>query len=119
MYLRVLKDLKGLSGVLKFKVLKKVNQVVKVKGDNQYHCHLSRNQSYAILGRGFEDKNRRSDLITRFLPKGSKIRYCYEPTNIAWTRESLFWRWRRVKEYYQELFEPDWDSALKAVKSMM
>jgi hypothetical protein len=29
----------------------------------------------------------------------------YEPTNIHSTRDSLFWGWRRVKEYYRDLLE--------------
>lgn len=28
---------------------------------------------------------------------------CYEPTNIYPTRDSSYWGWRRVKEYYQDL----------------
>ena len=31
----------------------------------------------------------------------------YQPTNIEYTRDSLFWSWRRVKEYYQELGEEE------------
>lgn len=29
----------------------------------------------------------------------------YEPTDISATRDSLFWRWRRVSEYYRDLSE--------------
>ncbi len=29
----------------------------------------------------------------------------YEPTNIQATRDSLFWGWRRVKEYYRDIID--------------
>ena len=29
----------------------------------------------------------------------------YEPTNIFFTRDSLYWGWQRVKEYYRDLLE--------------
>ena len=118
MYLRVLRSLKELSGVLKFKVLREVKLVVKGKGDDRYHYQGTERQSYAIQERTFQKKDRKDNIIACSQSKEDNISPCYEPTNIAFTRESLFWRWRRVKEYYQELFEPDWDSTLKVVKSM-
>jgi len=42
----------------------------------------------------------------------------YEPSNIGFTRDSLFWSWRRVKEYYQELREEE-DVKLKELKRLM
>jgi hypothetical protein len=30
---------------------------------------------------------------------------CYEPTNIAARRDSLFWSWRRIAEYFRDLSE--------------
>jgi len=42
-----------------------------------------------------------------FLPGNGNIFPCYESTNILQTRYSLFWSWRRVKRYYDELFEEE------------
>ena len=30
---------------------------------------------------------------------------CYEPTSIQATRDSLFWNWRRVAEYYRDFLD--------------
>ena len=35
------------------------------------------------------------------------IPFLYEPTNIDYTRESLYWSWRRVKEYYENIFQEE------------
>jgi len=43
---------------------------------------------------------------------------CYEATNIHATRDSLFWGWRRVKEYYGEL-EEDLDDRMKELKKLI
>jgi len=43
---------------------------------------------------------------------------CYEATNIHATRDSLFWSWRRVKEYYQDL-EEESDSRMKQMKKLL
>jgi len=45
---------------------------------------------------------------------------CYEPANIDVTRDSLFWRWRRVKEYYRDFLgmEDRRYSSLKTTKSI-
>ena len=43
---------------------------------------------------------------------------CYEPTSIAATRDSLFWGWRRVKEYYQDL-EEELDSKMRQMKKLI
>jgi hypothetical protein len=32
---------------------------------------------------------------------------CYEPTNIEATRDSLFWSWRRVSEYYRDFLDEE------------
>ena len=32
---------------------------------------------------------------------------CYEPTKILSTRNSLFWNWRRVKEYCRDFLVPE------------
>ena len=32
---------------------------------------------------------------------------CYEPTNIDATRDSLFWSWRRVAEYYRDFLDEE------------
>lgn len=44
---------------------------------------------------------------------------CYEATKIASAMESKLWRWRRVKEYYQDMFEPDWNNGIRAMRAMM
>ena len=43
---------------------------------------------------------------------------CYEATDIHATRDSLFWSWRRVKEYYREL-EEDLDNQMKELKKLI
>lgn len=53
------------------------------------------------------------------LKKGrGKYTPCYEPTNIHATRDSLFWSWRRVREYYQDL-EEELDSKMKQMKKLI
>jgi len=32
---------------------------------------------------------------------------CYEPTNILATRDSLYWSWRRVSEYYRDFLDEE------------
>ncbi len=44
---------------------------------------------------------------------------CYEPTNIVNTRDSLFWRWRRVKEYYKEFLDMDGNDKEKELCALM
>ena len=39
----------------------------------------------------------------------------YEATNISLTRDSLFWRWRRVKEYYKDFLGIDNNLTMKEV----
>jgi hypothetical protein len=43
---------------------------------------------------------------------------CYQATDIQATRDSLFWSWRRVKEYYQDL-EEELDSKMKQMKKLL
>jgi len=43
---------------------------------------------------------------------------CYEATNIQATRDSLFWSWRRVKEYYRDL-EEELDDKMKQMKKLI
>ena len=74
MNLRILKSLKWLIGVLKFKVLKKANFVGKEKGEDQYHYQGSERQSYTIQERIFQKKGGKSSIITRFLPKETEIK---------------------------------------------
>ncbi len=38
--------------------------------------------------------------IHRYIP-------CYEATNISSTRDSLFWSWRRVAEYYRDFLDEE------------
>ena len=38
---------------------------------------------------------------------------CYEPTNIVNTRDSLFWSWRRVREFYRDYLDIEQDDASK------
>ncbi len=46
--------------------------------------------------------------------------FSYEGTNIYHTRESRFWSWRRVREYYRELFiEENMDKKIKTVKELI
>lgn len=41
-----------------------------------------------------------SRLVGKYTP-------CYEPTNIEATRDSLFWSWRRVSEYYRDFLDEE------------
>ena len=59
--------------------------------------------------------SRREDLKAG---RGSRYTPCYEPTDILATRDSLYWSWRRVKEYYQEL-EEDLDNQMKELKKLI
>jgi hypothetical protein len=36
-----------------------------------------------------------------------KHTHCYEPTNIQATRDSLYWSWRRVSEYYRDFLDEE------------
>jgi hypothetical protein len=47
------------------------------------------------------------------------INLSYEPTNILSVYESDYWRWRRVKEYYKEIEDIDWDRRFKEAKEFM
>ena len=44
---------------------------------------------------------------------------CYEPTNILATRNSLFWRWRRVKEYCRDFLVPEENGEAKEVAALL
>lgn len=44
---------------------------------------------------------------------------CYEPTNIINTRDSLFWRWRRVKEYCRDFLVREDNGEAKEVYALM
>jgi hypothetical protein len=44
---------------------------------------------------------------------------CYEPTNIDATRNSLFWRWRRVKEYYRDFLGMEDNGQAKEVYALI
>jgi len=58
---------------------------------------------------GFRNKNRESQRAI-----------VYEGTNIYHTRDSRFWSWRRVKEYYRELFiEENMDKKIKRVRELI
>ena len=55
-----------------------------------------------------------------FYQGNGKIYPCYEPTNISFTRDSLLWRWRRVKEFYLDLSEEDrYNNLVKKVKDLI
>jgi len=43
----------------------------------------------------------------------------YEPTNISLTRDSSFWRWRRVKEYYRDILNNDNSLTMKQVYKLI
>jgi hypothetical protein len=43
----------------------------------------------------------------------------YEPTNILLTRNSLFWRWRRVKEYYRDFLDKEDNGEAKEVYALI
>ena len=52
----------------------------------------------------------------------SKIQnFTYEPTNISNVYSSMYWRWRRVKGYYNEITEEDidWNKRYKEAKAVM
>ena len=44
---------------------------------------------------------------------------CYEPTNIINTRDSLFWAWSRVKEYYRDFLVPEENGEAKEVYALL
>ena len=44
---------------------------------------------------------------------------CYEPTNILATRNSLFWSWRRVKEYCRDFLVPEENGEAKEVYALI
>lgn len=44
---------------------------------------------------------------------------CYEPTNIIATRDSLFWSWRRVKEYYRDFLVSEDNGQIKEAYALM
>ena len=48
-----------------------------------------------------------------------KISPSYESTNIHHTRDSLFWAWRRVKEYCRDLLDMDDKSAMREAYQLM
>jgi hypothetical protein len=41
---------------------------------------------------------------------------CYEATNISSTRDSLFWSWRRVAEYYQDFLDEEQSETKKIIR---
>jgi len=41
---------------------------------------------------------------------------CYEPTNIEATRDSLFWSWRRVSEYYRDFLDEEDDKRKEIIR---
>jgi hypothetical protein len=41
---------------------------------------------------------------------------CYEATNISSTRDSLFWSWRRVAEYYQDFLDEEQSKTKEAIR---
>ncbi|UCG82774.1 MAG: hypothetical protein JSW38_11400 [Dehalococcoidia bacterium] len=43
-----------------------------------------------------------------------RYKLCYEPTNISATRDSLYWSWRRVWEYWRD-FSDEEDGKRKEV----
>jgi hypothetical protein len=75
--------------------------------------------------RRFFEKQPRTKFLTKkqplgcptnrdFLPRidNNHISY-YEPTNIVNTRDSLFWSWRRVKEFYRDYLDIEQESKKK------
>lgn len=54
-------------------------------------------------------------------PSGGNGKICpsYESTSIHYTRDSLLWGWRRVKEYFRDLFDMDNASATREVYALM
>jgi len=58
--------------------------------------------------------SRRAPTINDLEPKihvaykknGTIIYYDYEPSRIQNTRDSLFWQWRRVREWYRYINDP-------------
>jgi len=44
---------------------------------------------------------------------------CYEPTKIIATRNSLFWGWRRVKEYYRDFLSVEDNGEAKEAYALM
>ncbi len=80
----------------------------------------------------FSEKRRATDFAVKKEPvecHGNQDLYetngdgypCYEPTNIEFTRDSALWRWRRVKEYHQDLHDMNGDNGteLRAVYELM
>jgi len=101
-YLRV-EEFKILSD-LKFKFIKRARDFFRKRGKS-----------------GFVDKNKAVGCAVRRDNRESndKIYPCYEPTRIEYARDSLFWSWRRVKEYFRELKGMNDKKLLKEVYSLM
>jgi len=62
------------------------------------------------LGGGERSGTGRGDLKTG----RDRHTLCYEPTNISATRDSLYWSWRRVSEYWRD-FSDEEDGKRKGV----
>ena len=83
--------------------------------------------------RGFFEKQPRTRFLTKkqplecpvnkdLLPRIDNHVPCYEPTNIVNTRDSLFWGWRRVREFYRDYLldmEQDDDGKERQVYELM
>lgn len=80
--------------------------------------------------RGFFEKPPKTRAVARKQPTASPTTVdlssridnhtrCYEPTNILATRNSLFWSWRRVKEYYRDFLVPEENGEAKEVYALI
>ncbi len=80
--------------------------------------------------RGFFKKSPKTKAVARKQPTASpksadllsgidNHTRCYEPTNILATRNSLFWSWRRVREYYRDFLVPEENGESKEVYALM
>jgi hypothetical protein len=52
--------------------------------------------------KGYKEEALRGSTIEDLKRGRGNYTSCYEPTNILATRDSLFWSWRRVAEYYRD-----------------
>lgn len=57
-------------------------------------------------------------LVGRSNGNGNDIGFCYEGTNIESTRDSEYWNWQRLKEYWQDVFDGIDTGALESVSLM-
>lgn len=86
-------------------------------------CFLKRARSFFKKQPKAESSAKKQALqrpTTKDLAQGNgKIYPCYEATPMHYTRDSLFWGWRRVKEYFRDLLDMDNISATREVYALI